>query len=97
MTTSAELSSDFVNIHLVALGAQTDACQIRCHFFKHTGHNHRFNSANMIDQTLRVVRVRAGSGKVGLLQPKVGNLVVMRQAEIIIGMLQQPDAGQGND
>ena len=39
----------------------------------------------------RPVRVKSA-----LLQPEVGDLVVVRQAEMVIDMLQQPDAGERN-
>ena len=46
----------------------------------------------MIDQTFRILTVGAGANKIGFLQPKVRDLVLMRQAEMTIHVPQKPRA-----
>jgi len=48
---AAELRGDFVHVHLVALGAEADARQLGLQFFKNTGHDDRFNGADVVNQT----------------------------------------------
>ena len=87
MAAAAKLRGDFVHVHLVAFGAQADARQVRFHFLEHAGDDDRLDGADVVNQTLRVVGFRAGAGEVRFLQPEIGDLVVVRQAEMVVNVL----------
>ena len=94
MAAAAELRGDFVHVHLVVFGAQADARQFRFDFLKDAGDDDRLDGADMVNQSFGVVAFGAGAGEVGLLQPELGDLVVVRQAEVAVNVLQQPGAGE---
>ena len=59
MSTTAELSSNFVDVYLVVFGTQADAGETRLDLLKDTRHHHRSDCTNVIDQTLGFAAVRA--------------------------------------
>ena len=87
-------SADFAHVHLPAFGAQADARQFRFQLLKHARDHHRLNGADVVNQTFRVVALRAGAGEIFFLQPEPGDAVVVRQPEFAVNMLQQPRARQ---
>ncbi len=58
--------------------------KLRFHFLENTRHHHRFDGADMIDQPLGIAPVGPSAGKILFLQPQVGDLVVVRQMEMVI-------------
>src|SRR5947208_897481 len=92
MPAAAELAGHVADIHAVAFGAETHAGQFRFHLFKDARYNDRLNGADVINEALGVRGVCAGAGEIGLLQPKVGHLVVVGEVEMSVNMLEQPDA-----
>ena len=95
MSAAAELRRHLIHVHRVALGAEADPRHRRPHFFKDAGHDHRLDGANMVNQPLGVAAVGPGAGEVPVLQPELGDLVVVSQVEMIIDVLEQTDAREG--
>ena len=91
---AAEQPGDVADVYVLVLGAEADARELRLEFLEHTGDDDRVDGADVVDQSLRVAGGGAGAGEVLLLQPKVGNLVVVCEAEIVVNALQQLDAGE---
>ena len=75
---AAELGGDVVDVHGVGFGAQADAGQFRFHFLKNAGDDHRLNGAKMVNQALGVVAVGAGSREIAVLEPELGDAVVVQ-------------------
>ena len=75
MAATAKLRGDFVHVHLVAFGTEADAGQFGFKFFKHAGDDDGFNGADVVNQTLRVVALRAGAGEISLFQPEPSDAV----------------------
>ena len=94
MAAAAELAADFAHVHLVALGAQADARELRLHLLEDAGDDDRLDGADVVNQALGVVAVRAGAGEVRLLEPEVGDAVVVREAEVAVNVLEQAGAGE---
>ncbi len=94
MPAAAKLLRDFIHIDLLVLGTQADACQFGFEFFKDARNNDRFNRADMVNEPLGIVALGAGAGEIGLLQPQIGDLVVLRETEFAVNMFQQFGAGQ---
>src|SRR2546422_3511723 len=46
------------------------------------------------NEALGVRGICAGAGEIGLLQPKVGHLVVVGEVEMSVNMLEQPDRSE---
>src|SRR6185437_1900967 len=92
VTAAAEFRRDFVHVYIVILGAKADAGEFGLQFFEETGHFHGRDGANVIDQTLRIVRFRAGAGEVFFLEPEISDLVVVHEAEGRVNVLQQARA-----
>jgi len=92
---AAELGGDVVDVHVVRFGTQADAGQSRFDFFKDAGDHDRFKGAQVINQPLGVVAVGAGARKIAVLEPKVGDLIVAREMEMIVEMFEEAYAGKG--
>ena len=95
MAATAELGGDFVDVHVVALGAQADARQFGSNSSKTqattTGAMARMWSMSPSVSLLSA----AGAGKVGLLEPEIGDLVLVGQAEVAVDVAEQTRAGEG--
>ena len=92
MAAAIELGGDVIDIHFIALGAETDPGQFRFNFLEHAGDHDRGNGADVVDETFRVSAVRAGKRKIGLLQPEIRNFVLVGEAEMAVNVTQQPCA-----
>src|SRR5579884_2802486 len=89
MAASAKERRNLVHVHLLAFGTQANARQFGRDFLEKTRDDHRFNRADMVNQPFRVIGLCTGPGIILLLQPEISDLVIMRQAEIVIDMLEQ--------
>jgi hypothetical protein len=89
MTSAAKLRRNFIHVYFVTLGTKAEARQFRLDFFEEARDDHRLDGANVIDQTFRIVRLGAGAGVVGFLEPEVSDLVIMRETEVIEHVAQQ--------
>jgi len=49
----------------------------------------------MVDQPLGVTAFGAGANEVGFLEPKIGDLIVMRQAKVAVDVAQKAGARKG--
>src|SRR5947208_2468772 len=49
----------------------------------------------MVDEALRIIGAGAGAGEVGFLEPKIGNLVLVREMKVIEDMPQEAHAREG--
>src|SRR5438093_6552427 len=92
---AAKLAGDVAHVHAVAFRAEADARQFRIQLFKDAGHDDRFDGADVVNEPLGVGGVRAGAREVGLLEPEVSDLIVVREPEMVIEVLEQADAGEG--
>ena len=97
MAAAAELRGDFVHVHLVAFGAEADADQIGFDFLENAGDDDRLDVADVVNESFGVLAFRAGAGKIGLLQPEPGNVVVMRQAEAAVNVFSSRARESGYD
>ena len=95
MAAAAKLGGNCVDVHLLALGPETDARKLGLDFFEYAGAHHRRNGADMIDKAFRVARLGSRPREVGLLEPEIGNLILVGQAEVALDMAQQTRAGEG--
>src|SRR4051812_23693951 len=55
VTAPAEFGGDFVYVHVVGLGAKTDASEVWVQFFKQTRNDDWFDGANVVDQSFGVI------------------------------------------
>ena len=69
MAAPSELGGDFVDVHLVALGAETEARQFGLQLLKDAGDDYRGDGADVVNQSFRVVAVGTGAREVGFLEP----------------------------
>ena len=95
MAAAAELAADFADVHRRVFGTQADARHLRLHFFKHAGDDDWLDGADVVNQTFRVIALRAGAVEIFLLEPEPRNFFIGRQAEFGIDVLQQFRAGDG--
>src|SRR5256885_12561407 len=63
--------------------SKADSRQVRLQLFKDARHDDRFDGADVVDETLAVGRVGAGARKIRILQPQPGDLVLLRQPEMV--------------
>src|SRR5258708_8010769 len=94
MAAAAELRGDFVYVHSIAFRSQTDPSQFRFEFFEDTCHHDRRNGADVVYEALGIAALGAGAGEGGLFEPVIGDLILVRQPEVAVEMLEQPDARQ---
>jgi hypothetical protein len=94
MTTPAERRQDLVHPNLPLLRTQADAGQVRFDLLEDTGHNHRFDGPDMIDEPFAVVGLRPGADVIGLAQPDIGGAIPVRQPETVIHVPEQPNPRQ---
>src|SRR5437899_3305998 len=92
VTAAAELGGDFVDVHPLVFGAQTDARKGGFQFFKYASHHHGLDSADVIDEAFRIAAVGARAREIGFLQPIISDLVSVRESEMTVEMTQQPGA-----
>src|SRR5207249_2419432 len=83
MAAAAELAGDFTHVHARAFGPKADSRQVRLQLFKDARHDDRFDGADVVDETLAVGRVGASARKIRFLQPQPGDLVLLRQPEMV--------------
>src|ERR1051325_1679373 len=92
MAAAAEWGGDFIDVDLVSLGAEADAGEVGPQFLEDAGDDDRFDGADVVDEALRVVRPGARAGEIGLLQPEIGDPVLVCEVKMIVDVLQQAHA-----
>ena len=94
MPAAAELLCDFIHVDLRVFGTQTDTRHLGFDLFKDARDHHRFNGADVVNESFGIVALGAGACEIGFLQPQVSNLVVLRETEFAVNMLKQFGAGE---
>src|ERR1051325_895333 len=84
MAAAAENFRHGVDVHLLALGTEADAGERGINLLEQDRDDHRIDCADVVDQSLAVVRQCAGAGEVFLLEPEVGDAVVVGQMKTVI-------------
>jgi len=93
MSAAAELRGDFVHVHLVAFRAQADAREFGFDFLEDARDDDRLDGADVVNEPLGIVALRAGAGEIGFLQPQIGDLVVGSETEFAVNMLEMAANG----
>src|SRR5206468_240666 len=83
---TAELGGDFVDVYPFAFRTEADAGDPGLDLLEDTGDDDRSDGADMIDQTFGIGTLGARAGEVGFPEPEIGDLVLVRQAEMTINM-----------
>src|ERR1700720_2924540 len=76
MSAAAELRGDFVDVHLVAFRAQADAREFGFDFLEDARDDDRLDGADVVNESLGVVALRAGAGEIAFLQPEPRDTVI---------------------
>ena len=95
VTATTEFGGDFIDVNFLAFRAEANAGEVGLNFLKNASHDDRSNGSDMIDQTFRIAAIGTGACEVGLLEPEISNLIVMREPEMAVNVTQEPGARKG--
>jgi len=91
---AAEKGRDFVDVHLFALGTKTNTRQFRFDFLENACNDYWCDGANVIDQPFGIAAIGAGASEIGFFQPKVSNLILVRETKVAVNVAQQAHTGE---
>jgi len=76
---ASEQAGDVAHVDAITFRAEADARQFRFELFEDASDDDRFDGADVIDESLTVGSVGPGTGEVGLPQPEVSDLIIVRK------------------